>query len=153
MASKVNYYLSSLSMNALDNVVNQHGARIGRMLIGLLFLVSGVGSLLGFKGFAGYAGMFLPMGTLMASLAIIFKIGGGLSLVLGIRTRLGAYALALFTLLTIALIHGPSWMKATDGMQAQSEMIAVLKNLAILGGLLLVAKGSSSQSSSSAQAS
>jgi len=138
-------------MDALNNVVDKHGARIGRILIGLLFLVSGVGSLLGFKGFAGYADMFLPMGTLMATLAIIFKIGGGLSLVLGIHTRLGAYVLSLFTLLTILFIHAPSWMKAADMMQGQTEMISVLKNLAIIGGLLLVAKGSSSQTPSSTQ--
>ncbi len=132
-------------MNALDKMVDGHGTRIGRILIGLLFLVGGVGALIGFKGFATYTGSLLPLGTLMATIAIIFKVGGGLSLILGIRPRLGSYALILFTLLTILFIHVPSWMKAVNMEESQMQMTMALKNLAIIGGLLLVAKRSSSQ--------
>ncbi len=129
-------------MHAIDRFVAEHGLRIGRILIGVLFLISGVGSLLDFNNFAGYVGMFMPMGKLFAIAAIAIKIGGGLGLVIGLRVRHSAYALIIFTFLTIALVHGPSWMKATDKAVMMTEMISVLKNLAIIGGLLLAARTS-----------
>jgi len=128
-------------VSRLDGAVNRHGARVGRIFIGILFLVSGISALFNFRDFADYAALFLPAATLVAALAVIAKIGGGLGLILGIRTRLASYMLFGFVLLTILFIHGPSLAKATDAMRAQSEMIAILKNIAILGGLLLVAKG------------
>lgn len=126
-------------LNQLDTLVNRHGVRAGRILVGILFLVSGISALLGFKGFVAYTGMFFPAAGLMATLAVILKIGGGLGLILGVRSRLASYALCFFVLLTILFIHGPSLMKATDQMVMQSEMVAILKNIAVLGGLLLVA--------------
>jgi putative oxidoreductase len=127
-------------MHKIDRFVDDHALRLGRILIGILFLVSGVASLLDFNNFAGYAGLFLPMGKVMATLAIIFKIGGGLGLILGIRTRMSAYALIVFTLLVTVLVHGASWLKATDKVAMMTEMISVLKNMAIIGGLLLSAR-------------
>jgi putative oxidoreductase len=123
------------TLRSVDLFIDAHGIRIGRILIGLLFLVTGIGSLMGFSGFVAYTGSVLPMPTLFAVLAIICKVGGGLSLVLGIRVRIGTAALILFTFLAMIFFHLKP-MFAGDQMQ----MIMVLKNLAIIGGLILIAR-------------
>jgi putative oxidoreductase len=133
------YSLSHISIMMLthfcDTFVDRYGAKVGRILIGLLFLILGVGSLIGFSGFKEMTGSVLPMPTLFAILAIVFKIGGGLSLVLGIRVRMGVHALVLFTLLATIFFHLKG---AFSGDQMQ--LIMTLKNIAIIGGLFLVAK-------------
>jgi putative oxidoreductase len=122
-------------MNTLDSFVNQYGNRIGRVLVGLLFLISGVFSLLGFQNFAQYTASVLPMAKVMAILAIVTKIGGGLGLILGIRVRLASYALIVFTLLATIFFHLKGAF-AGDQMQ----IINTLKNIAIIGGLFLTAR-------------
>ncbi len=111
---------------------------LARVLLGSLFIASGVGIVLGgAQAFAGYQGMIagagLPMAGLLAVLAIALKIFGGLALAAGFKARYAALGLALFTLLTIVFFHSPStWGDYTNYLMA-------LKNFSIIGGLLLVA--------------
>ncbi len=65
-------------------------------------------------------------------LVIVLKIGGGVLLAVGVQTRAAAGALALFTIAATLLYH-TNW----NGEGGQMQMIEVLKNLAILGGLML----------------
>lgn len=100
-----------------------------RILIGLLFIVAGVGKLGDVGGFTGY----LTSGGLPAALAwptILLEILGGLALVIGFQTRIFAVLLAGFTLLAGLLYH----FQPADQMQ----MTMFLKNLAIAGGLLML---------------
>ncbi len=109
-----------------------YGILVGRSLIGILFLVSGYGMFAG--GVASTAGYFasvgIPMAGVAAWVAIIVKIGGGLALILGYRVGLAAAALILFTL-------GATYFGHRD-LSDQMNEIAVMKNLAIVGGLLYV---------------
>lgn len=101
-----------------------------RILIGLLFLVAGLGKLGGVEGFAGY----LASGGLPAFLAwpaILFEIVVGLGLIVGFQTRILALLAAAFCVVTAALYH----FAPADQMQ----MTMFLKNLAIAGGLALLA--------------
>ena len=123
-------------MNSIHKCVDGCG-KLGRILIGILFLVSGVGFLLNFEMLKGLVGTIFPFVTLVSIIVLMMKIGGGLSLILGIRVRLGSYVLILFTLLTIIFFH----LKAALGGDP-NEMVMALKDLAIIGGLLLVAKES-----------
>jgi len=67
--------------------------------------------------------------------AIVLEIGGSLSLILGFRAKLGAVAL-LFFLIPATLIFHNFW--AFEGAERQGQMINFMKNVAMIGGLLLV---------------
>ncbi len=66
----------------------------------------------------------------MAGLAVLFKLGGGLALLVGWKAREAAWALIAFTLAAILMAH----MNWAD----QNQMTQALKNLSIIGGLLMV---------------
>ena len=108
----------------------------GRILLGLLFLVSGIGKIAGFDGTVGYIAPHLPLPALVAVLTIVLEIGGGLALVTGLWTRQAALILAAFTLLTALVFH--AFWSAPDAMKAMQQ-IQFLKNLSIAGGLFVLA--------------
>lgn len=104
---------------------------LGRVLIGLLFVVAGWGKLTNFAGTEQYVATVFPMAALFTVLAIIFELGGGLALVTGFHARLASWMLIVFTVLATLGYH-------TD-LSQQMQQIMFLKNLAIIGGLLYVA--------------
>jgi putative oxidoreductase len=109
----------------------------GRILLGLLFLVSGVGKIAGFEGTVGYiSAQHLPVPALLAALTIVVEVGGGLALVTGLWTRQAALVLAGFTLLTAFVFHG--FWSAADAAKTMQQ-IQFLKNLSIAGGLFVLA--------------
>lgn len=116
-------------------IMRSKGTLIGRILLGTLFLVSGVGMLQN-MGISGVAEMIensgVPLPEVCAVIFLIAKIGGGAALMLGYRTGLAAGTLILFTL--IATWFGHINIPAIDQMQ----QIMIMKNLSIIGGLLYV---------------
>jgi len=105
-------------------------AIVGRICIALLFILAGLNKVMDPASTAEY---ITAQTTLPGSLAMptgVFEIVAGLILASGFMTRLAAAVLAGFTVLTILLFH----FQVTDPAQAQ----AALKNLAIIGGLLMV---------------
>jgi len=118
------------------NVLNRYGALTGRILIALIFILSGFGKIAGFDGTVGYiASQGLPLPQLLAIGAIIVELGGGILLVLGWKARWAAAALFVFTALAALLFHN-FWAVPPD--QAQNQMIHFMKNLSMMGGLLFV---------------
>ena len=108
----------------------------GRILITSIFLMSGFGKIADWSGTAGYmASKGMPMVPLFLIGAIVFELGGGLSVLLGFKTRTGATALAIF-LVPATLIFHNFW--TLDGMEQQMQMAMFMKNFSILGGLLLL---------------
>ncbi|MEW5249633.1 DoxX family protein [Microbulbifer sp. 2201CG32-9] len=103
---------------------------IGRVLISLIFILSGWAKIGGYAGTqaymesAGVPGILLP-------LVILVELGGGLAILCGFFTRWVSLLLAAFCLLSAALFH----YVPDDQMQ----MIAFMKNLAIAGGFLILA--------------
>ena len=115
-------------MGWLDKVTETNGIFLARLFIGLLFLVTGVMSLMNFEQTAGMIGSKgLPLAGLLAVIVIAMKIGGSAALISGKKVRYGALALIVFTILATVSFHF-SW----------DQNVAFLKNLAIIGGLLLV---------------
>ena len=101
-----------------------------RIMLGLLFLMSGFGKTGDVAGFAG----FMASGGVPAFLAwpvVLFEILGGLALILGFQTRIVAVALAAFCVVSGTLYH----FAPADQMQ----MTQFLKNLALGGGYLALA--------------
>jgi putative oxidoreductase len=107
-------------------------ALIGRILIAVIFIISGIGKLAAPEATQGYiAAVGMPMPMLAYGIAVIVELGGGILLVLGYRTRLVAAILALFTIVAACFFH--------TAFGDQNQMIHFLKNLAMAGGLLQVA--------------
>lgn len=104
-------------------------AVIGRIFIAVIFIVSGAGKLMNPAMFETMiTGAGLPSG--LAIPAGAFEVLAGLALALGLMTRLAAILLFGFTALATLFFH----RDFTDPMQ----QVLALKNLAMMGGLLLV---------------
>jgi putative oxidoreductase len=105
---------------------------LGRVLIGLPFLMSGLGKVATYAATTAYIGSVgLPLAPLGWAIAVAFEVGGGLLLVLGFRARGVATGLAVFTLATAIFFH--------NNFADQNQMIHFLKNIMIIGGLLQIA--------------
>ena len=112
-------------------MAKQHGPLVGRILLALIFLIAGVGKITGFAGTVGYMEAYgVPMAQLLAVVAIVIEVGGGIMLIVGWQARWGAAALFLFTLIVTPIFHA-FWSDP-------GEQVNFLKNLAIMGGLLYV---------------
>jgi len=102
----------------------------GRVLLAHIFLLAGINKIIGYSGTQGYMeamgvpGMLLP-------LVILLEIGGALALIAGWQTRLAAYALALFSIVSALIFH--------SNLGDQIQMILFMKNWAMAGGLLVLA--------------
>jgi len=111
---------------------SHYAAVLGRALISIPFFLSGIGKIAAPAVTQGYiAAAGLPLPWVGYAIAVAVEVGGGLLLLLGIKTRLTAVALAIFTVATALAFH-------TD-FADQNQMIHFLKNLMITGGLLQVA--------------
>jgi putative oxidoreductase len=111
-------------------------ALVARVLLATLFILSGFGKISGFEGTAGYiASKGMPLPTLMAAGAIAVELGAGLLLLVGYKARWAAMAIFLFMIPTTVIFHG-FWSAPPD--KAMMEQIAFLKNVSIMGGLLMV---------------
>lgn len=110
---------------------------VGRVLMAALFLPAGVSKIAGFAGTVGYiASKGVPLPEAAAIIAIIVEVGGGLALILGVKTRWAALALALFTLIATFMFHN-YWTLPADQQMVQQLMF--MKNIAVIGGLLTLA--------------
>lgn len=111
------------------NAVQNFAAPLGRVLISLIFLTSGLSKISGYAGTQSYMeamgvpGMLLP-------LVIALEVLGALAVMVGWQTRIAAFLLAGFSLLSAVLFH------ANFGDQVQ--MIMFMKNLSIAGGFLMI---------------
>ncbi len=103
----------------------------GRILLAQMFIISGFSKIGGYAGTQAYmASVGLP-GALLP-LVIALELLGGLALIVGIKTRWVAFALAGFSVVSALVFHS----HFGDPMQ----FINFIKNLAIAGGLLLLAQ-------------
>ena len=111
---------------------------VGRILIGLIFLVAGVRKVMGFAGTVAYlTKLGFPAPEVMAVIALIIEIGGSILLIVGWRTRWAAWLLAVFVVVAGFAAH--RFWEITDAGQYSNQMNHFLKNLSIVGGLLYVA--------------
>jgi putative oxidoreductase len=120
-------------MKYFENVLNL----LGRIAIAALFLPAGLNKLMGVEGTTGYfSSLGLPAVAILVWIVIAIEILGGVALILGYRTRLVAIALALFTLLASIAGHA-FWAAPADA--AFIAQLLFFKNIAVIGGLLVLA--------------
>ena len=110
---------------------------VGRLLLASLFIVSGIWKITHFPTTAAYFNRIgMPIGEAAAVLAIIIELGGGILLAIGWRRRLLAWFFAGFVV--VATVLGHRFWEA-DPARLFGELNNFLKNLAIIGGLLILA--------------
>jgi putative oxidoreductase len=103
----------------------------GRILLAVLFIASGVAKVLQPGATAAYmAANGVPLVSFFLVLAAVAEVGGGLSLALGLLTRWGAAALVIFMIPTTLIFH--------TQFSDQHQMVHFMKNISIMGGLLMV---------------
>ncbi len=107
-------------------------ALVGRLFVAIIFLASAFGKITNFDGTLQFMDSHgLPAVTLLCVGAIMVEALGAIALILGYKTRWGAAGLAVFLVAATWVFH-----------TAPDQRIHLLKNLAILGGLLtLIARG------------
>lgn len=109
----------------------------GRVLLALIFITAGSSKLMGLEGTAAYiASAGLPVPALLAVLVGALELVAGIALVIGFKARWAALALAVFTLLASVIFHA-YWSVPAE--QQMVQQLLFMKNVAIAGGLFLVA--------------
>ena len=112
--------------------MNRYLLTLSRVLLALIFVMSGVGKLFDFAGTQEQmAAAGMPLTALFLVGAIVLEIGGGLSLLLGWKVRYGVAALVVFLIPATLIFH--------TNFAERAQMIQFMKNLAIMGGLLALA--------------
>jgi putative oxidoreductase len=104
---------------------------VGRLLLAAIFVLSGVGKIFApepTQGYIAHAGLPFPQLAFLG--AVLVEVGGGLLLAVGYKTRLAAIVLAVFSIAAGLIFH--------NALGDQNQLIHLLKNLAIAGGLLQV---------------
>jgi len=118
------------------NAQKDWAALLGRILLVAIFVVSGWGKITGFEGAAGYiAAKGLPMPQALAGISILIECLGGLAVLVGWKTRWAALALIVFLIVITPIFHN-FW--AVSPEQMMNQRINFLKNVSILGGMLLL---------------
>jgi putative oxidoreductase len=120
-------------MNALENI----GNLVGRIALAALFLPAGLNKLAAIEGTSGYfSSLGLPIVAVLVWLVIAIEVLGGIAILIGYQTRLVAIGLAIFTLLASIVGHA-FWAVPADAVFIQQLLF--FKNVAVVGGLLVLA--------------
>jgi putative oxidoreductase len=109
----------------------------GRVLLSLIFLGAGFAKI---SEWSATAGMMLAKGMpevpLLLTLTIVVEVAGGLAVLSGVGARAAAVTLALF-LVPATLVFHDFWHY--QGAEFEAQQVNFMKNLAIMGGLLVLA--------------
>ena len=109
--------------------INRYSALLGRILISLMFLTSGLGKITGYAATQGYMETVGVPGLLLP-LVIVVEVVGAIAVIVGWRTRWAAAALAGFCIVSALLFHAD--------FSDQSQMISFMKNISIAGGFMVI---------------
>src|ERR1700732_4932174 len=110
---------------------------LGRFFFALIFLMAGANHFS--KQSIGYAvSAGVPLASFAVPLSGVLAIAGGLSILLGYRAKLGAWLIVLFLVPVTLMMH--KFWTVPDPMMAQIQMILFMKNVAMLGGALLISQ-------------
>jgi putative oxidoreductase len=101
----------------------------GRILISALFLMSGLGKIGSYAGTAAYMSSLGVPGALLPAV-IALEVFGAIAIVVGWQTKVTAFLLAGFTVLSALIFH--------SNFADQVQAIMFFKNISIAGGFLLL---------------
>jgi uncharacterized membrane protein YphA (DoxX/SURF4 family) len=110
---------------------------IGRIIFGGYFLINGYSHFKNLSSHTSYAtSKKVPAPKLAVSFSGLLLLIGGATIILGRWTNFGLYALILFFIPVTFQMHG--FWKDTDAPTKMSQKIQFMKNLAILGAILML---------------
>jgi putative oxidoreductase len=108
---------------------------VGRLLFSAIFISSGVGhfsaSTIGYAASQG-----VPMASVLVPLSGVLAILGGLSILTGFKARIGAALIVVFLVPVTLMMH--AFWNVADPQMHQMQQIMFMKNLAMLGGALVM---------------
>lgn len=108
-----------------------------RILLTFVFWSSGLAKLIDFNTNAAVMESFgLEPGWLVNAATLALQVGASAAIILNRGAWLAAGALAVFTMLTIPLVH-PFWTKT--GEEAFRDLTVALEHISLIGGLALAA--------------
>ena len=123
-------------MSALCDLAKRYGPLVGRMLMALIFLQSGIGKMTTFgTTAAAMAAKGMPMTEVLLVGAIAFEIVGAALLIMGWHTRWAALALIIFLIPATFYFHN-YW--TFPEKEARNQRNHFMKNVTILGALIFV---------------
>jgi putative oxidoreductase len=110
---------------------------IGRLMISYIFATSGIAKVFSWSGNVAYMGTrHLPLIPVLLAAALVIELAGSVCLVTGYQARIAAFVMFLYTTAVTVLFHN-YW--ASSDMMAAMQETHFRKNLAIMGGLLMLA--------------
>ena len=110
---------------------------LGRFFYVLIFLLAGSNHF-SRQTIAYAASQGVPLASIAVPLSGVLAIAGALSILLGYRAKVGAWLIVLF-LVPVTLMMHKFWV-VQDPMMAQMQMVMFMKNVAMLGGALLISQ-------------
>lgn len=111
---------------------------VGRILLIVIFVFSGLGKLTNISGTAAaIASKDLPVPEALAVLACLAELGGGILIAIGWYTRSVALCLFAYTLIAAYFFH--DFWNLPPGAEAMDAMIHAFKNLSMAGAFLMLA--------------
>lgn len=112
-------------------VVQKYVPLVARTFLAIIFIQTGIDKIFDFSGTQQQiAGVGIPFAPLVTVFTILFEVAGGLSLVFGYKARIGAVLLLIFLIPATLVFHNP--------LADPGQLIQFMKNLSIIGGLLMV---------------
>ena len=109
--------------------VRKYSPVIGRVLIALIFVLSGLGKIMNFDGTLGFMqSVGIPFTAFALVIVIAIELLGGIFLILGLKTKWVAGTLIIYTAIAALIFH--------TNFADQNQMAHFMKNLAIIGGLI-----------------
>ncbi len=103
---------------------------VARVFLGHIFLLAGISKISAYEGTQGYMDAMGVPGALLP-LVISLEVAGGLAIIAGWKTKWASIALAVFSVVAVAIFH--------SNFADQTQMIMFMKNIAIAGGFVLLA--------------
>ncbi|MEJ2359799.1 MAG: DoxX family protein [Gammaproteobacteria bacterium] len=110
--------------------MNNYLQLLGRILLAQIYLIAGIGKILGYAGTEAYMAKYGVPGALLP-LVILLEVGGGIAVLIGWQTRWACYALAIFSVIAAVIFH--------HDIANTMQRISLMSDLAMAGGLLILA--------------
>jgi putative oxidoreductase len=128
-------------MESLHDVM----ALVGRILLALIFVLAGLNKLMNMSGTAGYmmhGGISTHLVYPALYLSIAVELGCGLLIMAGLQARWAALIIFLWLIPVTLIFHVAGYYQAVQQhqtMAALTQQVMYMKNIAMMGGLLLLA--------------
>jgi len=115
-----------------NSTLNSATQLTGRLLMSFIFIMAGLSKIGAYAGTQSYMESVGVPGIMLPAV-ILLELAGGLAVLLGWQTRIAAFLLAGFSIVSAVIFHA--------NFADQTQMILFMKNIAMAGGLLFLVSG------------